>query len=223
MRMASIALKVAAAVLMVALTFLVADVGSLARQISRDEPQVAKNINDTLAGVRTTMAAIQGIETDTNRTEQEIAGLVSATRHSVLTKEQVQELVAHGDALMANADFALAQIGAAAASVRGLSPAAQDAIKQFAEDAHDTMAGSQQMIKAATDDLSAPEIKQTLGSLAETSAGAAQTTKNVQATTQDIRDYVHRETTPIRGTWNMVKSFLLGIAGPLAQVAAAAK
>jgi hypothetical protein len=46
---------------------------------------------------------------------------------------------------------------------------------------------------------------------------------NLDATSGDVRTFVHRETTPVRGTWNEVKAFLAWIAGPLAQVATAAK
>jgi ABC-type transporter Mla subunit MlaD len=46
---------------------------------------------------------------------------------------------------------------------------------------------------------------------------------NLDATSGDIRTFVHRETTPVRGTWNVIKSFLMEFAGPAAQVATAAK
>lgn len=46
---------------------------------------------------------------------------------------------------------------------------------------------------------------------------------NLDATSGDIRGFVHRETTPVRGTWNVIKSFLMEFAGPAAQVATAAK
>lgn len=45
---------------------------------------------------------------------------------------------------------------------------------------------------------------------------------NVDATTADIHKFVHRETTPARGTWNLIKSFL-GIAAPVAQIGTALK
>jgi hypothetical protein len=46
---------------------------------------------------------------------------------------------------------------------------------------------------------------------------------NLDATSGDIHAFVHRETTPVRGTWNVIKSFLEEFAGPAAQVATAVK
>lgn len=46
---------------------------------------------------------------------------------------------------------------------------------------------------------------------------------NLDASSGDIRAFVHRETAPVRGTWNVIKAFLAEFAGPLAQVATAAK
>ena len=54
-------------------------------------------------------------------------------------------------------------------------------------------------------------------------ASGEQTTANLADTTKDIKDYVHRETAPVRGTWNVLKSFLREFAGPAAQVATAVK
>lgn len=50
-------------------------------------------------------------------------------------------------------------------------------------------------------------------------ANSAQTTANISATTGDIHRWVHRETTPARGTWNFIKMLL----GPLAHVAEIAR
>lgn len=46
---------------------------------------------------------------------------------------------------------------------------------------------------------------------------------NLDATSGDIRTFVHRETTPVRGTWNVIKAFLRDFAGPAAQVATSVK
>lgn len=46
---------------------------------------------------------------------------------------------------------------------------------------------------------------------------------NLDSTTKDVADFVHRETTPVRGMWNIIKAFLKTFAGPLAQTATAIK
>jgi hypothetical protein len=41
--------------------------------------------------------------------------------------------------------------------------------------------------------------------------------------TTDIADFTHRELAPVKGTWNLIKHFLMEFAGPGAQVATAIK
>jgi hypothetical protein len=69
---------------------------------------------------------------------------------------------------------------------------------------------------AAAEAMSDPAIHETATHVDGVSA-------NLEATSADIRDFVHRETTPVRGTWNVIKAFLQEFAGPLAQVATATK
>jgi hypothetical protein len=69
---------------------------------------------------------------------------------------------------------------------------------------------------AAARDLSDPAIHETLAHV-DGVAG------NADAASRDIAAFVHRETTPARGTWNVIKSFLREFAGPAAQVATAVK
>ena len=71
---------------------------------------------------------------------------------------------------------------------------------------------------AAADTMADPAIRETLAHLEETSKHAADTADqtaqamaNVNATTRDVAAYVHRMTTPVRGTWSLVKE-LLGLA-----------
>jgi hypothetical protein len=60
-----------------------------------------------------------------------------------------------------------------------------------------------------------PHIRETLANLEETSAFAkatadasAQTMQHVEGSTRDIQAYVHRETAPARGTWNLFRELL---------------
>ena len=48
-------------------------------------------------------------------------------------------------------------------------------------------------------------------------------TAHLDASAADVQTFIHRETTPVRGTWNVIKAFLQEFAGPAAQVATAAK
>jgi ABC-type transporter Mla subunit MlaD len=71
-------------------------------------------------------------------------------------------------------------------------------------------------LNAAGKDMSDPSIHETLAHV-DGVAG------NLDATSADIRAFVHRETTPVRGTWNVIKAFLRDLAGPAAQVATSVK
>lgn len=60
-------------------------------------------------------------------------------------------------------------------------------------------------------------------SAAAVTANLADTSAQLDATAKDVRAFVHRELTPVRGTWHVIKGFLQSFAGPAAQVATAAK
>lgn len=51
----------------------------------------------------------------------------------------------------------------------------------------------------------------------------AGTTQELEMTAHDVRTFADRQLAPVRGTWNIVKGFLVSFAGPAAQVATAAK
>lgn len=55
------------------------------------------------------------------------------------------------------------------------------------------------------------------------SENVAGTTDELHGTATDIHAYIHRETTPARGTWNLIKSFLVRFAGPSANVVTATR
>lgn len=61
-----------------------------------------------------------------------------------------------------------------------------------------------------------PDISATLAHINHSAA-------NVDQTTADFAAFVHRETTPIRGTWNVLRSTLEHLAAPAANVATAIK
>jgi len=63
-----------------------------------------------------------------------------------------------------------------------------------------------------------PAIAGILANLNATSSSTAGTAANIDATTGDIRAFVHRETAPVKGTWNVIKSFLMEFAGPVAEI-----
>lgn len=71
--------------------------------------------------------------------------------------------------------------------------------------------------------LANPDIPATLHQIQIASENTAQTSANMQAATKDIASFVHRETAPVKGTWNVIKAFLREFAGPAADVTTAIK
>lgn len=69
----------------------------------------------------------------------------------------------------------------------------------------------------------ANQIPPILGNVQATSANTASTTAELEASAHDIRIFLDRELAPVRGTWNVIKGFLMEFAGPAAQVATAFK
>lgn len=168
-----------------------------------------KSVSILTPATLTMMQNIQAIETNTTRTEAEMAGLLNTTRHIAIAEEKaqeqqiqsVQELTTKAYALLDDADQTVKGMGE-------ISPAVAEAIKSTSEDLHSTLYSSQRLMESATDDISSPSIKGTMDNLQEASKNTATTTQNIADTTKDIKEYVHRETTPVRGTWNFIKELI---------------
>ena len=80
-------------------------------------------------------------------------------------------------------------------------------------------AAAANVAKASAD----PSIAESLKHLDGTAGELELTSEHIEGATKDIQAFVHRETAPVRGAWNTIKSFLVTFAGPVAQVATAAK
>lgn len=59
--------------------------------------------------------------------------------------------------------------------------------------------------------------------LDSSSANIASTTASMDASAKDVQAFIHRETTPVRGTWHVIRGFLESFAGPAASIATAIK
>lgn len=121
------------------------------------------------------------------------------------------------------ANDATAQISAAANSLQGIGPTAQDAIEQAAQDLHATAGKGQAMIEAATDDLRNPRITEATDKMAEAAGNLDGMTADGKKITADAAAFVHRELAPVKGIWNTIKYILKDFAEPLAAAATAIK
>ena len=91
-----------------------------------------------------------------------------------------------------------------------------DALRPMIDGGIAATAAASAAMEAAGKQMSDPAIHETLSHV-DGLAG------NLDATSADIQAFVHRETTPVRGTWNVIKAFLRDFAGPAAQVATSVK
>ena len=152
---------------------------------------------------------MQTIETNTTRTEAELAGLLNTTRHIALSERDqeakqfvaVQQLSTDAFQLVNDADAAVKNLG-------DVAPNLTESIQHMTSDVHNTMVSSQALMGAATLTISSPAIAQTEVAAMEAAQHTAIATQNLADTTQDIKVYVHRETTPVRGTWNFIKGLI---------------
>lgn len=183
--------------------------GVYAAILVRDLRGVIPKVNKTLQDTQVALQSVQAIETNTTRTEAEMAGLLNTTRHIAIEEQKaqalqlqtLQELSTKAYALLDDADQTVKSVGE-------IPPTVAEAIKSTSEDIHLTLYSSQRLMEAATDDLSSPSIKTTMENMQDATKNTASATQNLADTTKDIKDYVHRETTPVRGTWNFIKALI---------------
>lgn len=128
----------------------------------------------------------------------------------------VQEAAAAAGAAIAHQD---AQLAETQAQARASLAALQSSTNALGPLLANASAAAGNAAKLSAD----PHLAATLANLDATTQNTAAIAANMDATAADIRAFVHRETTPVRGTWNVIKGFLQSFAGPAAQVATAAK
>ena len=122
------------------------------------------------------------------------------TRFDRQTLPALGLLLTNGSDLVAHVDE---RTGDLSTQFGGLVTSTQATVEAITVDAQSANAALEPMARAA-----------------EEAHGAA---TNVNATTKDVRDWVHAETAPIKGAWAHIKVFLFELAGPLASVASAIK
>ena len=111
------------------------------------------------------------------------------------------------DAILADADGAVSQ--------------ARDLAGQVARDSGKTLSSADAAIDSIAAD--AQQARPGIVELSDSAAHLNGVSASMEASANDVQQFIHRELTPVRGTWNLVKKFLQGIAGPAASVATAIK
>lgn len=170
----------------------------------------------TQQALNNSLNSMQAIELNTTRTEAEMAGLLNVVRHIALQEQkdqhtqlaQFQLLTAKSVTLLGDADTTVKQLGYTAKSLDDIAPKAQMLLSSIQVDSHSTFLASNQLLDTAREDITTLDIQRTAGYMAQSAKNTSVATANIADTTGDIKDYVHRETTPVRGTWNFVKEMI---------------
>ncbi len=212
---------------LIALTYLFIEGGLFLSELRKTMPEVLYNANGLLNDADKAAVNINSTATVVHNAAQAQA--------SYWPKElqETQKVTAAAKELIVRTNLSLNGGG----SISGVLPQLTDAIRAGAMDVSSTSKALNGTIeqtqtilanllvasKGAADTMSDPDIPATLKEVRLTSEHVAGTTANLDSTSHDIQQFVHRETAPVKGTWNVIKSFLVSFAGPMAQVATAAK
>lgn len=171
--------------------------------------KLVDSVNAEMPKFDKTLVSVAGIEAATTATEGQMAGLADDMDTLVRTEQQassqqvydVHLLAVKVSGLIDNTEVSVGQLGKAAKAIT-------DAVPPLAAHLQGTMDESQQTLRAATRDLSSPAISISLNNIEKTSGSMAETTGNMAATTKDVQEYVHRETAPVKGFWNITKGII---------------
>ena len=191
-------------------------------ELTQDGATIAQNVESTAKATQTALLAIQGIETDTTRTEAEIAGLLNQTRRAMLTKDQVAALVAQATQTIGDIDASIRAFDTQTLPTFGvLLSSGSDLVHHVDSQTGEVADGFRGLLSAGTAatvaiDADADAAHAALEPLARTSA-------NIEATTADVRKIADEWAAPIKGAWAHLKQFMFAIAGPAANVATAFK
>lgn len=175
-----------------------------------------RGLSPVVAHLDTALVSVQAIEVNTTRTEAELSGLLNQTRHiaedehKAQTQQlaQIQQLNSRAIALLGDADTGVKQFTASMQSLGMIAPTVNSSVIRLTDESTKLMDSSNKMIQSATTTISDPSIHEAIDATSQAAQNTATATKNLADTSQDIKDYVHRETTPVRGTWNAIKAFI---------------
>jgi ABC-type transporter Mla subunit MlaD len=202
------------------LVFLLGEGGLLLREVRlKTVPQITQAATDADRSAIIVGATVTNIEKGTRQwqTEQTNLTIQAEAGLAALNSDlgQVGKLASTATLAISTQSNSLISLeDKATASMNNLDTSLQAPMRNFAD------ASLQLSLASKT---FAQGLSVTIPNLEQTAQASAGTADNVEATTKDVKDFVHRETAPVRGTWNVIKQFLFEIAGPAASVATAAR
>ena len=204
--------RAAVIVLLAASSFAAIEAGLLLRQARKDEMALAKQSSQVMSETSATVA-------DVNRTVLVVGGVAAQIR-AIAKEEHAQSQT---QARLINQD--LTKLGAAIDTINGAVQNQNVQLTSIETQTSFDLTDTDRQLNETFDALQpaiqsiangVPVIVQnaedTSGQVSQMAQHGNAATQNVEVTTGYVRDYVHRLTTPVRGTWNFIKSLLVPIA-----------
>lgn len=223
MRFAAYALFAAALLALGSIAWCGIEAARTMRALYRAIPQMTGDVDATRTDVHALMLPTQKAEADIAALALSGAQVAAKERNAFDAQQRYYaDLATRTDALLDSANKTLNEVH------DGIIPAARDnldAIHSAVVRGDDGISALGKRSEATLDSLNADAtaLRPAIDSFAQITANGARTSANLDATSADVRAFIHRETTPVRGTWNVIKSFLRDFAGPAAQVGTAVK
>jgi hypothetical protein len=177
-------------------------------------------LSRTLSNVNTALVSIQAIETNTTRTEAELAGLLNTTRHIALEEqkaqnqqlEAIQKLNDRAILLLDDTDKGVQQFTSSMQSLGLIAPAVNQSVTRIADSSTALLDTSKGMVQAATDDLSDPNLHQAVNDLAASSGQLKVATTEGAATMTSVHKAVDYEIAELMKPVKKVKVAILFMA-----------
>lgn len=218
-----IALTACAALFLLSLVRLSNSLNATILQIKSDAHTEAKKLDATLTDLdRDTVIAsgtLTSIEKSSRRwsTQQDQVAKNALTATNILTADLTQ-----AGQLLSTANSSL---GPLVRSWSAFGDAAGTSASEMGASFASLASQAQPILKNASEAtrLASNGLSESLPDLQATVKSTAATATNVEATTKDVRDFAHRELAPVKGTFNIIKNFLLQFAAPIATVVTSAK
>lgn len=180
------------------------------RDLDANNKELMATILDAHRTVLVAGGAITNIEKGTRQFQTQQIALASSSQKALNTLDadlsSLGSLLSTGSSLLSSQQQSLNQ----------LESEASQSIKSTTEQAASLVPAARETLTTLNTQLADPAIHDTLVHVDGTSA-------EVEGTAHDVHVFVHRETEPIRGTWEIIKHFLFEVAGPASNVASAIK
>ena len=198
----------------IAIGYAALEAGLFLQQGRHDEVQLAQQTSTTLTNINRTVLIVGGTTTNIEKMtrdwkDQSVAQVKAATEATTLLNDDLTQL----GVLIQTANTSLVNQNV---QLTALEKQGSDAL--VGADAKTDALFTQ--LQPAIDSIST-NVPVTMKNVTSITTTSADTSEQFALTSHDFHAFVHRETAPVRGTWNILKSIFTSFAGPSAQVATA--